>query len=316
MRAVPPFAPSQSVRVLTLAMIITACQQRRDGIDERVPFLLGAEEEWAFSTHPSVPLAATDLRELTGKAMLATGRFAPSTEAESTNGSPALAARVSAQIVSADSTPVSSAPADGVVLQVRVRFQLIPALGDEAEAFIAVATGSGRGAAQDAARAAVSAALGRAIDQVTMAQRGRAKSDEELVSELRSADPLRAQAASESLAGRRNQAAFTPLVSQLRGDDLDAAQRALSSLVTLDDPRAVGPIIQEAEHRDLPFTIEALYAVGSIGGEEAEGYLFTLTSDSDARVRAAATEALALARRRATATRRTRPAAHTDEQTW
>lgn len=104
----------------------------------------------------------------------------------------------------------------------------------------------------------------------------------------------------ERLVIRRDPAAFEPLLRQLHEGETEQSLAALSALVAYDDQRAVQPIIDESERRDFAFFLEALYALGSLGGEQAEAYLETIRSGhADPRARAAAGEALVLAGKRA-----------------
>lgn len=282
-------------------LLLVACQRRDGAIDERTPVSLGSNAEWTYATHPSVPLAPDELRDLTRRALEATGRMAAVSPAPGEDS--ALSAHVLVRLLGADvlSEPtLEPGHAPVVAVHARLRLEFRPPLSDESQTVVVVAGGNARGTASSAARSAVETALGRALEQVVAVVQGRTKSDDELVADLAGADTARAQTALEQLASRRHLAAFVPLVQQLRADDADGALRALGSLVVLEDPRGVRPIIEEAERRDLAFLLQAVYALGSLGGEEAEAYLFTVDSGHpDARVRSAAGEALEIARRRA-----------------
>lgn len=291
---------------LAAALANAACQQRRETIDERTPFSLVSESEWTFSTHPSLALGATDLRELAGRALQNSGRFVPlgGSGDESSVRSP-LVARAFAEVLSAEVTPTTE---NNVSVDVRVRFQLVPPLSDDPAGIVAVGAGAAKGLTGDASRTAVLLAMGHALEQIAAEQHGQARGNAELVADLTSSDPTHVDVALGRLAARRHPASFAPLVARLRSPDIDVAQQAVAFLVSLNDPRAVRPIIEEAEQRSLTFRIEALYALGSLGGDEAEAYLFTLTSDPDVRVRNVASEALSLAKRRGVVKTNVRPA--------
>jgi hypothetical protein len=281
-----------SVCLLTLSAL-AACQRHEERA-ERVPVSLGSDEDWSYATHPAVPLAGAALHALAARVLIDSGRFIP---AQTATDSAPLAARLSAQILSATEQPAAPGGGDASA-SVRLRVQYVPPLTSESAALIVVGSGSARGKPDVIWQSAVSAALSNALDQATAEVHGRTRSKEELLADLRGSDPALAEVALDRLAARRQPEAFAPLVQRLQGADPEAAQRSLAALVSLDDARAVRPIIDEAERRNLAFKIEALYALGSLGGDEAEGYLDVLTSDSDARVRGAAMEALAVARSR------------------
>lgn len=123
--------------------------------------------------------------------------------------------------------------------------------------------------------------------------------DEELVKVL---DDKAADAGSELrlkrfavkvLADRKNPAAVPALLEQLKDDDLDEVRQAIGALVELKDPRAASAMIDAAHSRDNLFQREVVFALGAIGGEEAEAYLFTMAQGHDEpAIRAAAQQAL------------------------
>ena len=68
---------------------------------------------------------------------------------------------------------------------------------------------------------------------------------------------------------------------------------SLGALVALGDARAVKPLIELAHHKPPEFVIQIVYALASLKGPAAEGYLVTLASGHPVEaVRAAAEEAL------------------------
>ncbi|MBN2361368.1 MAG: HEAT repeat domain-containing protein [Deltaproteobacteria bacterium] len=95
------------------------------------------------------------------------------------------------------------------------------------------------------------------------------------------------------LAERRDPAAYQALVGALEDDDAQIALRAVGGLVALGDPRAVGALT-DLTHRKSPALVrQIVYAVGAIGGREAEAYLFTVASGHpDPEVQRAAREML------------------------
>lgn len=117
--------------------------------------------------------------------------------------------------------------------------------------------------------------------------------DEELVKGLASTDLRTRTFAMKVLADRKNPAAVPALLEQLKSEDLDVVRAAIGSLVELKDVRAVPVMIDASHARDNLFQREVVFALGSIGGEEAEAYLFTMAQGHDEPViRASAQQAL------------------------
>ena len=56
------------------------------------------------------------------------------------------------------------------------------------------------------------------------------------------------------------------------------ARRATGALIAIGDRRAVGPLIEMTRHRHPDDVGPILYAIASLGGAEAEAFLFTLES--------------------------------------
>lgn len=286
-----PTVAAQTWRLAAALAITFAACQRREAVDLRTPLHLGSAEQWAFSTHPQLVLSAEQLRAMTSATFLATGLFALGSANEAS-------ARAVLRVMAVEAQPIVG-NADQVHALVRVRVEYIPAGGDERNTIIAVASGTARGRRDSATSTACDTAIDRAVLQVTSELQGDTKSIDALLTDLGSGDPSRAGVALDRLAAKRHAAAFEPLVKQLRDEDPDAALRALSALVVYNDVRTVRPIIEEAERRDFSFQLEALYALGSIGGDEAEAYLFmTERGHNDPRAQVVAGEALILAERR------------------
>ena len=88
-------------------------------------------------------------------------------------------------------------------------------------------------------------------------------------------------------------AAVPLLLSRLRDSNPDVIRRAMGALVTIGDPRAVPPLIELTTRRPPQFVAEVLYALGSLGGSDAEAYLYTMERGAaEDEVRRAASEAL------------------------
>jgi HEAT repeat protein len=117
-----------------------------------------------------------------------------------------------------------------------------------------------------------------------------AKSDADLIAEK---DPRGRDYALSLLAQRKNPAALEPLIEKLKSDDLDQVRRAIGGLLDLRDPRAVPALIDASRARDDMFQREIVFALGSLGGDEAEAYLQVVADGHDQPLmRASAQQAL------------------------
>jgi len=117
--------------------------------------------------------------------------------------------------------------------------------------------------------------------------------DDVLVKALESTDARVRGYAVKVLAERRHPAAVPPLLEQLKAEDLDLVRGAIGALVELRDPRAVPVMIDACHARDNLFQREVVFALGAIGGDEAEAYLYTMAQGHDEPViRASAQQAL------------------------
>jgi HEAT repeat protein len=125
-------------------------------------------------------------------------------------------------------------------------------------------------ALDEAVRDAV-AALGAQID-------ARHKTDEALLKDLTAADPRVRDFAIRVLADRRSPAAVPQLIARLQDPSPEVARRAAGALIAIGDRRAVGPLIEMTRHRHAEDVGPILYAIASLGGAEAEAFLFTLES--------------------------------------
>jgi hypothetical protein len=149
-----------------------------------------------------------------------------------------------------------------------------------------------------ARRAALAAALGSAVHEAAAALceqiDARGKSDEALIADLSASDVRVRDYAIRVLAERRNPAAVPKLIERLSDPDPSIWLRAVGALTAIGDRRAVPPLIEATRKRRPEDTGSVLYAIGTLGGPEAEAYLFTLESGAaDEQVRRAAREAYA-----------------------
>ena len=176
----------------------------------------------------------------------------------------------------------------------------------------------GEGGALDAESraAAFEAALKGASQEAALALayqlEARKKADAELIRDLGSPDARLRDYAVRVLADRRNPAAVPSLIARLNDESPVVVQRAIGALVTIGDRRAVRPLIDLTRRKPPQIVSQVLYGLGSLGGKEAEAFLYTLESGApDEEVRRAAADAFADLRRKQSeaVARDTRPGA-------
>jgi HEAT repeat protein len=126
-------------------------------------------------------------------------------------------------------------------------------------------------AALDAALRDAVGALGAQID-------ARHKTDEALLKDLTATDARVRDYAIRVLADRRSPAAVPQLIARLQDPNPEVARRAAGALIAIGDRRAVTPLIDITRHRRAEDVGPILYAIASLGGPDAEAFLFTLES--------------------------------------
>jgi hypothetical protein len=143
-------------------------------------------------------------------------------------------------------------------------------------------------------RGALDSALAEAVAQLLLQLDAMSKTDTQLIADLASIDGGVRDCAVNQLAERRNRAAVPALIELLRSQDRPTVMKSLGQLEAMRDQRAVKPLIDLTEKQDSEFVKQVVYVIGSIGGTDAEAFLYTLENGSqDAQVRAAAAEAAA-----------------------
>ncbi len=146
---------------------------------------------------------------------------------------------------------------------------------------------------QHAVRKALETALDQIVASAHLQLEAVEKKDAELVKDLASQDPRVREFAVRVLSDRRNPAVAQPLLDRLRSEDVDEVRRAIGGLVELREPKAVPVLIDLTRGKEPSFMREVVYALGAIGGEEAEAYLYTVAQGHDQpAIREAATQAL------------------------
>ncbi len=146
-------------------------------------------------------------------------------------------------------------------------------------------------------RKALREALRRALTQVTEAAvlqlKATERPDGALQQDLLSKDERVREFALRVLAERRHPAAAPLLISQLQDESPEEVRRAIGVLAEMKARAAVPVLIDLMKDREIGFAQEVVYAIGEIGGSEAEAYLFTVAQGHDQPdVQAAAQQAL------------------------
>jgi hypothetical protein len=149
----------------------------------------------------------------------------------------------------------------------------------------------------EARRKALREALQRALTQVLEAAvlqlKAADRPDGALQQDLLSQDERVREFALRVLAERRHPAAAPLLIRQLEDEDPQEVRRAIGVLAEMKARSAVPALIDLMKDREIGFTQEIVYAIGEIGGTEAEAYLFTVAQGHDQPdVQAAAQQAL------------------------
>jgi len=126
--------------------------------------------------------------------------------------------------------------------------------------------------------AALDAALRDAVAGLVAQIDARGKSDEALLRDLTASDARVRDYAIRVLADRRSPAAVPQLIARLQDPTPEVARRAAGALIAIGDRRAVTPLIEMTRHRRSEDVGPILYAIASLGGPEAEAFLFTLES--------------------------------------
>ncbi|MCC6332362.1 MAG: HEAT repeat domain-containing protein [Myxococcales bacterium] len=148
-------------------------------------------------------------------------------------------------------------------------------------------------AIQSSAREALDAALGQAVREARALIDLTALKDEQVAQQLTSSDDAVKSAAVRLLARRHDARALAPLLGRLETDDLTQIRETMGLLIELGNPDAVPALINASRAKDNVVQREIVFALGAIGGDEAEAYLDAVaTGHDDPLVRASAEQAL------------------------
>jgi len=274
--------PTKSLAALALAAV--ACRPSASNRGLVVGSIVVSEA--GLLGKPEIGESSENLRKDVRAALEASGRFAVR------EGGPV---RIQLEIDRAQRTlaaPPSFNPAKPIVehevADVAVTLEMT-SLGAQGEIDRLVAEGAGRTptnaddtldpAVRHAAfKTALEMALRDAVGALGAQIDAKHKSDEELLKDLNAADPRVRDYAIRMLADRRSQAAVPELIARLQDPTPEIARRAAGALIAIGDRRAVKPLIELTRHRRPEDVGPILYAIASLGGPEAEAFLFTLES--------------------------------------
>ena len=101
----------------------------------------------------------------------------------------------------------------------------------------------------------------------------RLKRREDLVDDMKSPDPVVSVAALVVLTERGDRQAINGWKAELAVEDVRRVHRAIGALVELKAQEAVAALIETAGPRDEVLHREILFALASLGGDEAAAYL-------------------------------------------
>ena len=139
--------------------------------------------------------------------------------------------------------------------------------------------------------------LGKAAAQLMNATAARALSTPALEKMLRTGSDGQREAAADVLVDRGVRAVIPALIQELQCPEDSVRLKAIGELVELKAKSAAPALIELAERRrpmgvDPRLQVQIIYALGSIGGRDAQAYLYTMASGHpDPRIRQAAQEA-------------------------
>ena len=240
-------------------------------------------------------LERAQVRGLLVQALARSGRFVLPGGAARAEGAPAW--RMSLEVPYTRES--SRAGEGGTVAEVGVSLRLEPERGEDArryelagigEARVEEATPAGR---VRALRAALLEALRQVSEAAVLQLTALGQTDAQLSEGLRSDSSRVREYSLRTLADRRHPAAAPLLVARLKESDPAAIRSAMGALVEMRARSAVPDLIELARGKEAGFVQEVLFALGEIGGEEAEAYLYTVAQGHDQpTVQAAAQQAL------------------------
>ncbi|RKH86118.1 HEAT repeat domain-containing protein [Corallococcus sp. AB045] len=159
------------------------------------------------------------------------------------------------------------------------------------EAAVEVDSAEGRRAAM---RSALENVLRQVTESAVLQLAALDRTDEALVADLQASDSRIREFSLRTLSERKHPAAAPLLIERLKDtNDTEQVRRTIGALAEMKARSAVPALIDLARGRDSGFLQEIVFAVGEIGGPEAEAYLYTVAQGHDTpSVQAAAQQAL------------------------
>lgn len=148
-------------------------------------------------------------------------------------------------------------------------------------------------AIQNGIRDALSATLDGAVKEAAVIITLEDASADVLKGKLEAGDDAVKRAAVRLLVRKHDKAALPALLARLETDELDVLRSVVGQLVELRAPEAVNPLIEAASQKGPTFEREVVFAIGAIGGEDAEAYLDLVSNGhDDPLIRASAEQSL------------------------
>lgn len=154
-------------------------------------------------------------------------------------------------------------------------------------------------AIQLAAREALEATVRQLTDEAAALLRLSSEKNDVLATRLVDTDEALSRAALQVLVRRHDARVLPVLRRRLETDDLTQLRQTVGLLIELRDAAAVPALIEASRRKDDVVQREIVFALGALGGDEAEAYLdMVATGHDDPLVRASAEQALSELRER------------------
>jgi hypothetical protein len=237
----------------------------------------------------SAALPEAEVKAMIRERLLATGVFG-------TSGDDAYNGEALVVCVLREASDAST-PSLRAAIDIRLDAALAPKLTAKIAAEKPVAKLPQGDARKGALRQFVSRALADAAKLIGI--QARLERIPELIESARSPEREVRDEAVQILGTRRAKEAVPVLLEALSDRDEEVAQHALGALVSVGDGRAVPKIIELTRHRGGLRLVQLLYALGSLGGREAEAFLWSMAQGHpDRHAQRVAAEALETLRRK------------------
>jgi hypothetical protein len=248
----------------------------------------------SFVASPDVLAAVSeaDVRALVRKRLLATGVFG--------REGPGPYAGEASVLCLVKSGPKGGPPFGRAAVTISLDSQVAPRIHAKilAEKPVPGARGKGR-ARREALHAFLSRAISDAARLVAIQARLEHAATLELIQAVRDPDRDVRDHAVQILGARRAREAVPVLIDALADRDPEVGMHAIGALVSVGDRRAVPKIIELTRRKSGLFLQQLLWALGSLGGREAEAFLWSMgQGHPDPQVQRAAEEALQTLRRK------------------